>query len=57
MDCRPIDIVKDMGFANILKTENLNRFYNPQSRETVPIKIPELYKTIKEAKLQGVLLW
>ncbi|TRY64888.1 hypothetical protein DNTS_024589 [Danionella cerebrum] len=49
-DCRPISIVEDSGFMNVLQAASQDSFYKPPSRATVMTKIHELYENEKEKR-------
>ncbi len=53
-DCRPINIVEDMGFKEVLKVATLDTFHKPPSRGTVMTKIHELYKAKKKTKKEDL---
>lgn len=49
-DCRPINVIGDAGFTEVLKVATLDAFYKPPSRGTVITKIHKLYEAIKKTK-------
>ena len=53
-DCRPIPIVEDKGFANVLKVASLNTSYKPPCRGTIMTRIHALYETEKGKKEEAL---
>ncbi|KAL0150772.1 hypothetical protein M9458_053930 [Cirrhinus mrigala] len=49
-DCRPISIVEDSGFMDVLQVASQDSSYKPPSRATVMTKIHELYENEKEKR-------
>ncbi|XP_065099150.1 E3 SUMO-protein ligase ZBED1-like [Paramisgurnus dabryanus] len=49
-DCRPISIVEDAGFLDVLQVASQDSYYKPPSRATVMTKIHELYDNEKEKR-------
>ncbi|RXN29270.1 zinc finger BED domain-containing 1-like protein [Labeo rohita] len=49
-DCRPISIVEDSGFMDVLQVASQDSSYKPPSRATVMMKIHELYENEKEKR-------
>ncbi len=49
-DCRPISIVEDSGFLDVLQVASQDSYYKPPSRATVMTKIHELYENEKEKR-------
>ncbi|KAL0178787.1 hypothetical protein M9458_027681, partial [Cirrhinus mrigala] len=49
-DCRPISIVEDPGFMDVLQVASQDSSYKPPSRATIMTKIQELYENEKEKR-------
>lgn len=50
-NCRPINIVMDMGFTKVLQVASQDALHNtPSRRSTIMSKLPGLYETEKEKK-------
>lgn len=54
-DCRPLSIVEDKGFADVLKVASQDASYKPPARSTITIRIHELYETEKKKKEEALV--
>lgn len=50
MSCRPVSVIEDRGLAEVLQIASSDVTYNPPSRNTIMLKIQQLYDTEKKTK-------